>query len=94
MFPNIGSLAIGPSGSFWALNSRDEIVELIEINKVTGIAEEKGIIIGLRGDLGVFGLVAAIPEPATVVTLVLGMLSFHVFIGRRCGTRFRPAPKF
>jgi hypothetical protein len=82
-FPEIGGLAIGATGLFWALNSRGRNVELIEINNETGTAQNKGIIAGLRGDLGVFGLVAAIPEPSTTVGLILGTLGLPLFLGRR-----------
>jgi hypothetical protein len=81
-FPNIGGLAIGPNGSFWALNSVGNNVELLSIDKELGTATSLGIIANLRGDLGVFGLVAAIPEPATLMIVLIAIASWHA-IGRR-----------
>jgi len=86
-FSNIGGLAIGPTGSFWALNSSGSNVDLISIDPNSGTGENRGSIANLRGDLGVFGLVAAIPEPATLITMLLGVLGFQVFVCRRFKNR-------
>ena len=43
-FPNIGGLAIGPNGSFWALNSTGNNVELLSIDKELGTARSLGVI--------------------------------------------------
>jgi hypothetical protein len=85
-YPNIGGLAIGPTGSFWALNSTGNNVELLTIDKDLGTARSVGVIANLRGDLGVFGLVASIPEPAALSTALIGGLFFHQII---CRTRRR-----
>jgi hypothetical protein len=82
-FANIGGLAIGPTGSFWALNSDDTQVYLLSIDRMTGKATNLGAVQGLRGDLGVFGVAAAIPEPATLVIAMLGALTLPTLRRRR-----------
>jgi uncharacterized protein DUF6923 len=83
-YPNIGGLAIGPTGSFWALNSIGNSVELLSIDKELGTAISVGIIANLRGDLGVFGLVAAIPEPTTLMTVLITIAWWYAVA--RCRT--------
>ena len=82
-FPNIGGLAIGPNGSFWALNSTGKSVELLSIDKELGTARSLGVVANLRGDLGVFGLVAAIPEPATLMIVLIAIASWYAVARRR-----------
>jgi hypothetical protein len=88
-FADIGGLAIGPSG-FWALNSNQSGVQLLSIDPVMGKVSSAKPINGLRGDLGVFGLVAGpvIPEPSALVIAMLGICGLHVLAGWRATNRW------
>lgn len=66
-FGDIGGFDIGPSGTFWAINSSN--YELLSIDPETGVGTSLGLISGIPTGGFVTGI-ASIPTPATALLLL------------------------